>query len=504
MSSTRLRGRLCRAVLAATAIVAPLAGAGAAHAAADPLGGFQFSQPVYYVAEDAGTAVITVTRPDAESLFGAEVRYNTTGNGFDPSLNGPFQCSAGPCSAIDKTDFTSVKGDLQFAPGQTSATFEVPVVNHGVDTSPKTIQVSLFGAFGYPPGRKDLAIGLGSQARAVLAIMNNVAVAPAQPGNPLGVAHPVAGNPLAGARFFVDPQDDPAVAAKAHPILGAIAAQPGTARFGTFSYTSPYVGDIATAVSRYLARAQQQQPGSVPLLSTYRIVSGQCSRPAGQRQDTPAEVAAYHNFAQGLAQGIGSYKAVMFLEQDSLITTPCLTPTGLSERMNELKDAIGLLSQDPHLVIYLDAGAADALPAARAAQLLKLAGVGQIQGFFLNATHFDWTSNEIKYGEQVSRLTGGKHFVINTGENGQGPEVPRDRVHQGNEVLCNPAGMGLGPKPTTSTGKPNVDAFEWTTNPGESGGQCHIPGSVPGAPPTGAYWPAYAIGLVQHANYAIR
>jgi len=60
-----------------------------------------------------------------------------------------------------------------------------------------------------------------------------------------------------------------------------------------------------------------------------------------------------------------------------------------------------------------------------------------IEGFFLNSTHFDWTSREIRFGEQISWMTGGKNFVINTGENGRGPLVPADIVRQGNEVLCN-------------------------------------------------------------------
>lgn len=168
-------------------------------------------------------------------------------------------------------------------------------------------------------------------------------------------------------------------------------------------------------------------------------------------------------------------------------------------RLRELHDAIAVLSFCPRLVTYLDAGAADAVPAGRVARLLRRAGVARIQGFFLNSTHVDWTSREIRFGERVSRLTGGKHFVVNTGENGQGPLVPADRVHHGNEVLCNPPGRGLGPKPTAATGYPNADAFAWTSNPSESGGSC-----VPGAPPTGAYWPMYAVGLVAHANFGVR
>jgi endoglucanase len=320
--------------------------------------------------------------------------------------------------------------------------------------------------------------------------------APTAPGNPLGLpTAPTGGNPLAGARFFVDPRSGAATAAKSNPALNMIASQPGTSRFGKWSFGSRYVPDIATGVSRYLIRAQEEEPGTVPLLATYRVAYGHC----GNWSDPPSEQQAYHSFIEGFAQGIGSDPAVLFLEMDALITSPCLTPQGVTVRMNELSDAINVLTSTcPHLVVYLDAGAADALPAGDTANLLNRAGVAKIQGFFLNSTHFDWTSREIRYGERISRLTGGKHFVINTGENGRGPLVPKDVVHQGNEVLCNPPGRGLGPKPTTSTGYPNVDMFAWTSNPGESGGRCGD-----GAPPAGAYWPAYALMLVRNADFNV-
>jgi endoglucanase len=171
----------------------------------------------------------------------------------------------------------------------------------------------------------------------------------------------------------------------------------------------------------------------------------------------------------------------------------------LATRIGELNDAINALTSTcPHLVIYLDAGAADALLARDAARLLRRAGVSKVQGFFLNSTHYDWTSREIRYGQRISRMTGGKHFVVNTGDSGRGPLRPRDIVRQGNEVLCNPPGRGLGPKPTTRTGYPNVDMFAWTSNPGESGGAC-----VPGAPPTGTYWPAYGLMLVRNADFKV-
>jgi endoglucanase len=364
----------------------------------------------------------------------------------------------------------------------------MPIVDHGVQTVPKTIQVSLFGPS---------PIGLASPSKAVLTILNDDAVTPRDPLNPLALpVAPGAGNPLSGANFFVDPESEAAHSALTNSALDVIAREPGTARFGKFSFGSNGVPDIQTAVSRYLARAQVEEPGTVPLLATYRILHGLC----GHASDSPADAASYHNFIEGFAQGIGSYRAVLFLEMDSIITMPCLSPHGKAVREHELRDAINILAADcPHLVVYLDAGAADALSARDAARYLRGSGVAKIQGFFLNATHFDWTSHEIRYGDKISALTGGKHFVVNTGENGQGPLRPRDIVHAGLEVLCNPPGRGLGPLPTANTAYRNVDMFAWTSNPGESGGSC-----VAGAPPTGEYWPAYAAMLVQNADFSVR
>ena len=367
-----------------------------------------------------------------------------------------------------------------------SETFTVPIIDHGVQTVPKTIEVSLFGPS---------PIGMASPSKAVLTILDDDPATPRDPANPLALpVAPAGGDPLSGASFFVDPQSEAANAAKSVPEIGTIAQQPSTARFGKFSFGSNGVPDIQTAVSRYLARAAVTSPGSVPLLATYRILHGLC----GHASDSPADAASYHNFIEGFAQGIGSYRAVLFLEMDSIITMPCLSRHGQAVREHELRDAINVLTADcPHLVIYLDAGAADALHARDAARFLRASGVSAIEGFFLNATHFDWTTHEIRYGRQISRMLGGKHFVVNTGENGLGPQRPRDIVHQGLEVLCNPR-AGLGPLPTASTGYRSVDMFAWTSNPGESGGQC-----VPGAPPTGQYWPAYAKALVQNANFKV-
>jgi len=490
-SSWIARGILLLASLGLWLSAAPAAPA----APSDPLG-FQIVVPPggLIVHENAGQAVITVERSQAEALLPAQVRYITSGDGFNPAINAPFDCGGTPCTATSD-DFTSVKGELDFPAGATTDTFSIPIIDHGVSSTPKTLRVSLFGPS---------PIGLGDTSTAVLTIINDDPAPPRSSGNPLGLPTPPAsGNPLAGAKLFVDPQSEAAKAAQSNPALWTIAHEPGTQRFGFFTLGSAYVPDVGTAVSRYLARASLTSPGAVPELATYTLVHG-----VRGNGDSPDFVNRYHSFVDSFAAGIGSYRAVLFLEIDSGITAQGLNAHGRATRASELNYAIDtLIAHCPHLVIYLDAGASDATHANVMARWLKQAGIAKIQGFFLNATHFDWTSKEIAYGQTISRLTGGKHFVVNTGVNGRGPLAPPNIVKDGNEVLCNPVGRGLGPRPTTHTGYPNVDMFAWTTNPGESGGQCQELGpkyELPGAPPTGDYWPKYAAMLVRNADFRVR
>jgi endoglucanase len=434
-----------------------------AQAATLDANGYHFTSSSLTVNENAGDAVITVERSDTSQA--GQVRYITIG-----------------LTAWAPYDYTPQKAMLSFAKGQSSATFKIPIVDHGVDGLPKTISVSLFGPW---------PLGLANPHTATLTIENNDPQPASDPSDPLGLPGATTStDPLTGATFYVK-KDALGKLERRYPRLRVIADQPGTARFGAFSYPNATI-----SISRYLARAQFEQPGAVPMLTTYRILMHHCHGWA----DPPSEVRAYENFADGLAQGIGSYRAILFLEQDSLITVGCLSQKGLAERMAELNYAIDTLKAHcPHLVIYLDAGAADAVGYKKMARLLMRAGVRKIQGFFLDSTHFDWTLKEIHYGEKVSRLTGGSHFVVNTGESGRGPLIPRSRVRSGNEVLCNPPGRGLGPKPTWHTGFKNVDAFAWLDNPGGSSGPCR-----PGAPPAGHYWPKYALMLIRNADFRVR
>jgi endoglucanase len=434
----------------------------------------QLASTAYTVSENQGQATIEVTR--STPLGGDEfVRYGTHRLDSLPGI-----------------DYHDVGGTLHFGSGQRSATFTIPIIPHDFIGPPAHVAVYLYGSWPFT---------LGDPNNARLAIVHDALLATRDPQNPLQLdPAPRKGNLLQGARFYVDRWGSPAGHAElslrhARPswlgALSVIASQPWTVRFGGWNGPDPGQAVFVSLEKSYLA-----DPGAVPLISTYRLASGQCAR--GGSADTSGQQAAYRRFVDGLSYGIGNFRAVLFLEIDSLITSPCLHPQALGVRLAELRYAIKTLELNPHLLVYVDAGAADALGWQKTAGLLAGEGVHQAQGFFLNSTHFDWTTSELAYGQRIARALGGVHFVVNTGTNGRGPLLPYDRVHQGNEVLCNPSGRGLGPRATTNTGYMWADAFAWTTNPGESGGQC-----VRGATPTGTYWPAYAVGLARLADFNV-
>jgi endoglucanase len=460
------------------ALVCALAPAAASAHARHNQAGFRFTTPKLTVSQSAGAATFTIVRANAHRK--AQIRYMT--------LRG---------TAVAHQDYTPEKAMIPFAAGQHSATFSIPVVNHDTSVVPKTVRLQLFG-----PWHGALA----DPHYAVLRIVaGSIAAVTRVPGNPLGLATtPPATDPLTGATAFVDWKKGLA-AVKArrlrhrHPgeaaALDVIAKEPDVARWGNWTRVS----QVGIQVNKYLARANAESPGTIPELSTYWIVDAKRSHPAcGHYSDSRHRLRTYNAWIKHFARGIGDNRAIVFLEVDSLITMGCLSHHGVAVRLQELHDAFNALSKDPRVVVYTDAGAADALNPHRAAQLLRRAGIREIQGFFLNATHFDWTSNEIHYGNIISRLTGHKHFVVNTAMNGRGPVRPHDRAQHGNENLCSPPGRGLGPLPTFTTGFRYVDAFAWIATPGRSGG------CGKGAPPTGRFWVKRAVSLVRHANFKVR
>ena len=458
--------------IALAAVIALLLASAAAQASTVSL-----SSATYSVQESAGAATITVVRSDAGGS--GEVRY---GVWYDQSAT-PYR------------EYEPVSGRVAFEDGQREATFQIPIHDDGDVESDETVKLGIYGS--YP-------MRLAEPTRARLTILDDDTIASGRdPLNPLGLEPaPTNGNPLQGARFFVDEEwglanrvadslrhRAPATAAR----LRVIADQPETKRFG--SWTPNPKHEIAT----FLQRAQATDPDAIPLISTYRLKHLQC----GHVSDSPAEADAYKRWYQEFAQGIGNHRVVLFYEIDALITAPCLSHAGLKVRVDEVRSAIATLSALPHAVVYVDAGAADAHSHDFMARMLRWVGVERIQGFFTNSTHQDWTSRELRYARWLVRRLGGRpHYVVNTAANGRGPLIPKSRVKHGNSFRCNARGRGLGPRPTSDVPAKyrNLDGFFWIGNPGRSAGRC---ANSAQAPPTGAFWLDYALELIRNANFRI-
>ncbi len=344
------------------------------------------------------------------------------------------------------------------------------------------------------------------------------------PSNPLDLPSAPGANPLTGANLFVDgpahgaaagaiasligidpktlPNDlswaefkqEHATAIAANPqaaVLVKLADQPEANRFSLYSQGGG-PGAIYAQVHKIVCDNMAADPGSVPVFTTFFLYqAGYC--------ETRSEILAHrHTFERQInemARGIGRRPAVMLLELDAVGASRCMQGNGgLSAWEGDMRYEIGKVAALPHTVVYIEAGYADGNPSGYTAHVLNAVGVNKIRGFFTNDTHEDWTINEVRWGERISRLTHGANFIVNTATNGQGPLVPANRVHDGNEVLCNPPGRGVGPLPQVNPGYPHVDAFLWTAPPGNSSGSCN------GGPAAGTFWAAKAESMAGLAN----
>jgi endoglucanase len=274
------------------------------------------------------------------------------------------------------------------------------------------------------------------------------------------------------------------------------------------------------------------------------------------------------------------------------VPAPGATP---SERYVQLNYAVDSVAHKaPNALVYLDGTHSGWQPVGEAAYRLVHAGVQRAQGFFVNVSNFQPTPQLAQYATWIAKCIyyansaaeGGwrvghydycasqyypaspqdygtwsltdkwytdnvdnaanppsgpsalKHFVIDTGRNGQGPfdaaAYTAAPYNQPAGVIgglnggswCNPKGAGVGFRPTADTGVPLADAYLWVKTPGGSDGSCDIAGGArawdygqynPWAilgdkqnhfdplwgvvdPDAGAWFPAQALELAVKAN----
>jgi endoglucanase len=217
--------------------------------------------------------------------------------------------------------------------------------------------------------------------------------------------------------------------------------------------------------------------GDVPLLAVFGDEHG-CG-------GGPRKLAAYRRWIDTVAQGIGGNEVVIAFEPDSLGLMRCRA------HVRALAYGVTKLSRLPNATVYIEAGASDWMTPREAAGKLRAVGVRRVRGFMLNATHQTTTRANIRHGLKISRLVGGKHFIVNTSHNGNGP-----LYRNGHTIWCNPPNAAAGALPTTRTAHPKVDAYLWVERPGFSNGSCN------GGPmPVGSWWEKRAIQMVERAEW---
>lgn len=225
------------------------------------------------------------------------------------------------------------------------------------------------------------------------------------------------------------------------------------------------------------------------LLVLYNIPHRDCGQ---YSQGGAADGNAYRAWIDGVARGIQDRPAIVILEPDAVLhlVDGCTPAQFREERYDLLKGAITKLESLKNTKVYLDAGNAGWGHPDQIFQPLQQAGIAQADGFAVNVSNFYSTQDSLAYGKQLSSKVGGKHFVIDTSRNGNGPYTGGDPAQR----WCNPPGRALGETPRTTTSDPLVDAYLWVKRPGESDGTCK------GGPNAGDWWASYALALARNSK----
>lgn len=318
-------------------------------------------------------------------------------------------------------------------------------------------------------------------------------------------------------------------------------------------FTGGTPSEVRTRVQALVAAASRQ--AQIPVVVAYNLPFRDCQQ---YSMGGAADSATYQAWIDAFAAGIGEHKAIVVVEPDGLGIIPHFTnlagqaewcrpaqvdaASAAQQRFQLLNHAVDRLKARPNARVYLDGTHSNWLPVGDAAWRLTRAGVQRADGFFLNVSNYHPTSQQVRYGESVSRCiqhatnpAGGDevarfkscagalaaagpaqtatalpHFIIDTSRNGRGAWAAPAGKYPDAQVWCNPPQRGLGERPTLATAHPLLDALLWIKVPGESDGECTRGGKGPldpergmADPPAGKWFKEQAAELIELAQPAL-
>ncbi len=267
-------------------------------------------------------------------------------------------------------------------------------------------------------------------------------------------------------------------AARGHrrTVLGRLALEPRALFIGSWIGSSSIKSEAAQVVQG----TQQGDPNVLTQFGTFELSPWEGSW-SGEGQWNVADSERWY---KGLAAGIGTARALVILQID--LPFAARTPNQQPETIDSY--ATKVLSADPHTTVYIDAGAYGWLSPAQQGALLISNGIRHARGFSINDTQYGPMSNELEYGAQIVDYLNqhgipGKHFLVNTAQNGQPylagqvsvPSNYTPRCASPTETLCQRTGI----PPTTDVANPrwhlsasdaaiakrDVDGYVWASQP---------------------------------------
>src|SRR6266498_1415769 len=181
-------------------------------------------------------------------------------------------------------------------------------------------------------------------------------------------------------------------------------------------FTSGTPKSIQQDVKNTVQRAADK--GTVPVVVAYNVPGRDCSQYSAGGAATGD---AYKAWIDGFAAGLGNQKAVVILEPDglALLPTDCGQPDTY-DRVGLINYAAHALLRDPNAAIYLDAGHSAWHSVGDIAARLVAGGVQDVQGFFQNASNYQFTTNSVQYGTWVSKCIA-YATTVNSGDFGGCP-----------------------------------------------------------------------------------
>jgi endoglucanase len=285
-----------------------------------------------------------------------------------------------------------------------------------------------------------------------------------------------ASDPLLGEHFYWNPSSSAAIAERQLQAQGQTAEAATMQKISTHPEAIWLTSDSAPSVVPKIMTAAAAN-NMVPVFVAYDIPWRDCSQ---YSSGGAASAAAYEGFINLLTSGLGQSKAVVIVEPDALTEMSCLSSAQQQTYDQLIGYAVQRIDTDANANVYVDAGHTGwQSPSTEAAELQTAIGSARA-GFAVNVSNFKSPAADITYGDAISQLTGGRHYVIDTSRAG-------GNVAAGQ--WCNPAGAKIGTYPTAYTGHAGLDAYLWIKGVGESDGTCN------GGPAAGQFWLSYALSL---------